>query len=168
MKMNKQQGDIFLQYQKGELSREEAADKILCHALKSRRQLFKHHDDDDGQGAEGGKESEDEEFFDTSDVWSPEDRKRDLIRKNIQTDKVLDLIANTTPTVAQQAQTPTIAQQADMYNLRTTAERKPTQKFTPSTYNQQKTKKKNKSGSKKRRRHKIKQAESEKEKENKI
>ena len=136
--------------------------------MKSRRRLFKHDDDDDGQGAEGGKESEDEEFLDTSDVWSPEDRERDLIRKNIQTDKVLDLIANTTPTVAQQAQTPTVAQQADMYNLRTTAERKPTQKFTPSTYNQQKTKKKNKSGSEKRRRHKIKQAESEKEKENKI
>ena len=127
--------------------------------------MFKH--DDDGQGAEGEKESVDEEFFDTSDVWSPEDRERDLIRKNIQTDKVLDLIANTTPTVAQQAQTPTIAQQADMYNLRTTVERQPTQKFTPSTYNQQKTKK-NKSGSEKRRRCKIKQAESEKEKENKI
>ena len=61
------------------------------------------------QGAEGGKESGDEEFFDTSDIWSPEDRERALIRKNIQTDKVLDLIANTTPTVAQQAQTPTIA-----------------------------------------------------------
>ena len=169
--MNKQQGDVFLQYQKGELSREEATDKILHCALKSRRQqLFKHDDDDDDdvQGAEGGKESEDEEFFDTSDVWSPEDRERDLIRKNIQTDKVLDLIANTTPTVAQQVQTPTIAKQADMYNLRTTAERKPTQKFTPSTYNQQKTKKKNKSGSEKRRRHKIKQAESEKEKENKM
>ena len=84
------------------------------------------------------------------------------LEKNIQTDKVLDLIANTTPTVAQHAQTPTIAQQADMYNLRTTAERKPTQKFTPSTYNQQKTKKKKKSGSEKRRRCKIKQAESEK------
>ena len=55
---------------------------------------------------------------------------------------MLDLIANTTPTVAQQAQIPTIAQQADMYNLRTTVERKPIQKFTPSTYNQQKTKKK--------------------------
>ena len=120
------------------------------------------------QGAEGGKESEDEEFFDTSDILSPEDRERALIRKNIQTDKVLDLIANTAPTVAQQAQTPTIAQQADMYNLRTTVERKPTQKFTPSTYNQQKTKKKNKSGSEKRRRCKIRQAESEKEKENKI
>ena len=148
VKMNKQQGDIFLQYQKGALSREKATDKILCHALKSRRQqLFKHHDDDDDvQGAEGGKESEDdeEEFFDTSDViFSPEDRERALIRKNIQTDKVLDLIANTAPTVAQRAQTPTVAQQADMYNLRTTAERKPTQKFTPSTYNnQQKTKKK--------------------------
>ena len=167
--MNRQQGDIFLQYQKGALSREEATDKILCCALKSRRWLFKHDDDDDVQGAEGGKESEDEEFFDTSDViFSPEDRERALIRKNIQTDKVLDLIANTAPTVAQQAQTPTVAQQADMYNLRTTAERKPTQKFTPSTYNQQKTKKKNKSGSEKRRRHKIKQAESEKEKENKI
>ena len=63
--MNRQQGDIFLQYQKGELSREEATDKILCHALKSRRRLFKHDDDDDDdvQGAEGGKESEDEEFF---------------------------------------------------------------------------------------------------------
>ena len=104
--------------------------------------MFKHHDDDDDdddvQGAEGGKESEDdeEEFFDSSDViFSPEDRERALIRKNIQTDKVLDLIANTAPTVAQQAQTPTVAQQADMYNLRTTAERKPTQKFTPSTYN---------------------------------
>ena len=173
--MNRQQSDIFLQYQKGELSREEATNKIFHHALKSRRQLFKHDDDnddndndnddddDDVQGAEGGKE-----FFNTSDVLSPEDRERALIRKNIQTDKVLDLIANTAPTIAQQAQTPTVAQQADMYNLRTTAERKPTQKFTPSTYNQQKTKKKNKSGSEKRRRCKIKQAESEKEKENKI
>ena len=70
--MNRKQSDIFLQYQKGELSREEATDKILCCALKSRRQLFKHDyddddDDDDGQGAEGGKESEDE-FFDTSDI----------------------------------------------------------------------------------------------------
>ena len=172
VKMNKQQGDIFLQYQKGALSREEATDKILRHALKSRRrQLFKHDDDDyddddDVQGAEGGKESEDdEEFFDTSDViFSPENREGALIKKNIQTDKVLDLIANTTPTVAQQAQTPTVAQQADMYNLRTTAERKPTQKFTPSTYNnQQKTKKKKKSGSEKRR-CKIRQTESEKEK----
>ena len=91
-----------MQYQKGELSREKATDKILHHALKSRRQLFKHDDDDDddddGQGAEGGKESEDEEFFDTSDIWSPEDRERDLIRKKIQTDKVLDFIANTTLT----------------------------------------------------------------------
>ena len=121
-----------MQYQKGELSREEATDKILHCVLKSRRWFFKHdyNDDDDdddddydgGQGVEGGKESEDEEFFYTSDVWSPEDRERDLVRKNIQTDKVLDLITNTTPTVAQQAQTPTIAQQADMYNLRTTAE----------------------------------------------
>ena len=141
--------------------------------MKSRRwQLFKRDDDDDDdddvQGAEGGKESEDdEEFFDTSDViFSPENREGALIKKNIQTDKVLDLIANTTPTVAQQAQTPTVAQQADMYNLRTTVERKPTQKFTPSTYNnQQKTKKKKKSGSEKRRRHKIRQTESEKEKE---
>ena len=154
VKMNKQQGDIFLQYQKGALSREKATDKILHHVLKSRRQqLFKHDDDDDVQGAEGGKESEDdeEEFFDTSDViFSPEDRERALIRKNIQTDKVLDLIANTAPTVAQQAQIPTIAQQADMYNLRTTVERKPTQKFTPSTYNnQQKTKKKKQRGVKK-------------------
>ena len=82
--MNRQQGDIFLQYQKGALSREEAIDKILCCALKSRRQqLFKHDDDDDVQGAEGGKESEDdEEFFDTSDIiFSPEDRERALIRK---------------------------------------------------------------------------------------
>ena len=165
VKMNKPQGDIFLQYQKGALSREKATDKILRHALKSRRrQLFKHDDDDDDddddvQGAEGGKESEDdeEEFFDTSDViFSPEDRERALIRKNIQTDKMLDLIANTAPTVAQQA---------DMYNLRTTVERKPTQKFTPSTYNnQQKTKKKKQSGSEKRRRRKIRQTESEKEK----
>ena len=149
--MNSQQGDIFLQYQKGELSREETTDKILCCALKSRRQLFKHDDDDDDdvQETEGGKESEDEEFVDTSDIWSPEDKERALIRKNIQTDKVLDLIANTTPTVAQQAQTPTIAQQADMHNLRTTAERKQTQRFTPFTYNQKKTKKKNKSGSEK-------------------
>ena len=58
VKMNKQQGDIFLQYQKGVLSEEGATDKILHHALKSRRrQLFKHDDDDDDdvQGAEGGK-----------------------------------------------------------------------------------------------------------------
>ena len=62
------------------------------------RQLFKH---DDVQGAEGGKEFEDdEEFFDTSDIFSPEDRERALIRKNIQTDKVLDLIANTALTIA--------------------------------------------------------------------
>ena len=169
VKMNKHQGDVFLQYQKGALSREKATDKILRHALKSRRwQLFKHDDDDDVQGAEGGKESEDdeEEFFYTSDIiFSPEDRERALIRKNIQTDKVLDLIANTAPTIVQQAQTPTVAQQADMYNLRTTVEIKPTQKFTPSTYNnQQKTKKKKQSGSEKRRRHKIRQTESEKEK----
>ena len=80
--MNRKQSDIFLQYQKSELSREEATDKILYCALKSRRQLFKHdYDDydDDGQGAEGEKESEDEEFFDTSDIWSPEDRERALI-----------------------------------------------------------------------------------------
>ena len=78
---------------------------------------------------------------------------------------MLDLIANTTPTVAQQAQTLTIAQQADMHNFRTTEKRKPTKRFTPSTYNQQKTKKKNKNGSEKRKKHKIRQAESEKEKE---
>ena len=125
------------------------------HLNPEGQQLFK-HDDDDVQGAEEGKESEDddeEEFFDSSDViFSPEDSERALFRKNIQTDKVLDLIANTAPTVAQQAQTPTVAQQAGMYNLRTTEERKPTQKFTPSTYNnQQKTKKKKKSGSEKRR-----------------
>ena len=107
-----------------------------------------------------------EETTETTVIFSPEDRERALIRKNIQTDKVLDLIANTAPTVAQQAQTPTVAQQADMYNLRTTAERKPTQKFTPSTYNnQQKTKKKKQSGSeKRRRRRKIRQTENEKEK----
>ena len=68
---------------------------------------------------------------------------------------MLDLIANTTPTVAQQAQTPTIAQQADMHNLRTTVERKLTKRFTPSTYNQQKTKKKNKNGSEKEKEDKI-------------
>ena len=81
--------------------------------------------------------------------------KRDLIRNNIQTDKVLDLIANATPTVAQQVQTPTIAQQADMDNFRITAERKQIKRFTPSTYNQQKIKKKNKNGSEKRKRCKI-------------
>ena len=78
------------------------------------------------------------------------------------------MIANTTPIVAQQAQTPTVAQQADMHNLRTIAERKPTKRFTPSTYCQQKTKKKNRNGSEKRKRHKIRQAESEKEKDDKI
>ena len=90
VKINRQQGDIFLQYQKDALSREEATDKILCNSLKSRRQwLFKHDDndddddDDDVQGDEGGKESEDDgEFFDTSDIiFSPEDRERALIRK---------------------------------------------------------------------------------------
>ena len=86
--MNKHQGDIFLQYQKGELSREEATDKIICHALKAKRQLFKQDnddedDDDDVQGATGGEdiqgeESGNEEFFDSSDVWSPEDREREI------------------------------------------------------------------------------------------
>ena len=33
VKMNKHQGDVFLQYQKGALSREEATDKILRHAF---------------------------------------------------------------------------------------------------------------------------------------
>ena len=73
--MNRQQGDIFLQYQKGKLSREEATDKILHRALKSRRWLFKHDDDDDVQGDEGGKESEGEEYFDTGDILPPEDRE---------------------------------------------------------------------------------------------
>ena len=53
--MNRQQGDIFFAISKGALSREEATDKILHCALKSRRRLFKHHDDDDVQGAEGGE-----------------------------------------------------------------------------------------------------------------
>ena len=152
--MNRQQGDIFLQYQKGALSREEARDKILHCALKSRRRLLRHDDDDDDdddvQGAEGGKESEEsEEFFDTSDRLSPEDRERALIRKNIQTDKVLDLIANTVPTIVQQAQTPTVPQQADMYNLRTTVERKPTQKFTPSLITNKRLKRRTRVGVKK-------------------
>ena len=45
--MNRHQGDICLQHQKGELSREEATDKIIHRALKSKRQLFKQDDDDD-------------------------------------------------------------------------------------------------------------------------
>ena len=91
---NRHQGDILLQYQKGELSREEATDKIIHHALKSKRWLFKQDDDDDDddeddaaaaaalaaaaadddvQGASGGEdiqgeESGNEEFFDSSDV----------------------------------------------------------------------------------------------------
>ena len=110
--MNRQQGDIFLQYQKGELSREEATDKILCHALKSKRWLFKHDDDDDddddGQGAEGGKNLRMKNFL-IPVMYCHLKIERALIRKNIQTDKVLDLIANTAPAVAQQAQTPTVA-----------------------------------------------------------
>ena len=73
---------FFLQYQKGELSREEATDKIIHCALKAKRQLFKQDDDDDDdvQGAAGGEdiqgeESGNEEFFDSSDVWSPEDKR---------------------------------------------------------------------------------------------
>ena len=82
VKMNRQQSDIFLQSQKGALSREEATDKILCPALKSRRWLFKYDDDDDDvQGAEGGGKEFEEEIFDTSDILSPEDRERALIRK---------------------------------------------------------------------------------------
>ena len=69
--MNRHQGDFFVQYQKDELSREEATDKIIHHALKSKRQLFKQDDDDDDddvQGASGGediqgKESGDDEFL---------------------------------------------------------------------------------------------------------
>ena len=100
--MNRHQGDIFLQYQKGELSKEEATDKIIHCALKSKRQLFKQ------------------------------------------------------------------CMKADMHNLRTSAERKKTKRFTPSTYNQHRTIKKNKNGSEKRKRCKIRQAESEREKEDKI
>ena len=166
--INRHHGDVVLQYQKGELSREEATDKIICCALKSKKRLFKQGDDDgddDVQGAAGGEdtqgeESGNEEFFDTSDVWSPEDREREKFNyESMQTDKVLDLITNTTPAVAQQA---------DIHNFRTTTERKPTKRFTPPTYNQQKTKKKNKNGSEKRKRYKIRQAESEKEKEDEI
>ena len=85
--MNKHQGDILLQYQKGELSREEATDKIIHRALKSKRWLFKqdndYDDDDDVQRAAGGEdtqgeESGNEESFDTSDKWSPEDREREI------------------------------------------------------------------------------------------
>ena len=41
--------------------------------------------------------------------------------KNFLIPVMYGLIANTTPTVAQQAQIPTVAQQVDTYNLRTTA-----------------------------------------------
>ena len=69
-----------MQYQKYELSREQATDKILHRALKSRTRLFTHNDDDDDdvQGAEEGDKSEDDEFFDTSDIRSPEDREREI------------------------------------------------------------------------------------------
>ena len=87
-----------------------------------------------GKGLKGGKNLRMKNFL-IPVTYGHLKIERALIRKNIQTDKVLDLIENTAPTVAQQAQTPTIAQQADMYNLRTTVERKPTQKFMPSTYN---------------------------------
>ena len=53
------------------------------------------------KGLKGGKNLRMKNCFYTSDVLSPEDRERALIRKNIQTDKVLDLMANTAPTVAQ-------------------------------------------------------------------
>ena len=53
---------LFLQYQKGELSREEATDKIIRRALKSKRWLFKQDDDDDDvQGAAGGEDTKGEE-----------------------------------------------------------------------------------------------------------
>ena len=111
--MNRKQSDIFLQYQKGELSREEATDKILHHALKSRRWLFKHDDDDDdndddvmmmmmmmmGKGLKRGKNLRMKKFL-IPVTYGHLKIERALIRKNIQTDKVLDLIANTTPTVA--------------------------------------------------------------------
>ena len=74
---------FFLQYQKDELSREEATDEIICHALKSKMWLIKQdddedEDDDDVQGVAGGEdrqgeESGNEEFFDSSDIWSPEE-----------------------------------------------------------------------------------------------
>ena len=52
---------VKIQYQKGELSREEATDKIIHHALRSKRQLFKKDDDDDVQGVSGGEEKQGEE-----------------------------------------------------------------------------------------------------------
>ena len=117
--MNRHQGDIFLQYQKGELSREEATDKIICHALKSKMQLSKMMmmmcKGLQGEKIHKGKNLGMKNFLIPVTYGH---LKIDLIRKNIQTDKVLDLIANTTPTVAQLAKTPTIAQQADLHNLK--------------------------------------------------
>ena len=55
-----------------------------------------------------------------------------------------------------------------MYNLRTTAERIPTQKFTPSTYNQQKTKKRRTRVGAKKEDAKLSKQKVKKEKENKI
>ena len=52
---------FFLQCQKGELSREDATDKIISHALKSKRQLLKQDDDDVVQGAAGGEDTQREE-----------------------------------------------------------------------------------------------------------
>ena len=52
---------FFLQNQKGELSREEATDKIIHCALKSKRRLFKQDDDDDVQGTAGGEDIQGEE-----------------------------------------------------------------------------------------------------------
>ena len=59
--MNRKQSDIFLQYQKGELSREEATDKILHCALKSRRWLFKHDSDSDSDSDDDDDDDDDGE-----------------------------------------------------------------------------------------------------------
>ena len=65
-----------------------------------------------------------------------------LIHKNIQTDRMLDLIIKNTspiPTVSQQTGTPTVAQLAHMHDLRKTRERKATKRFTPSAYDTKRT-----------------------------
>ena len=65
------------------------------------------------------------------------DKEMQLICKNIQTDRMLDMIIKNTspiPTVSQQTGIPTVAQQAHMHDLRKTGERKATKRFAPSAY----------------------------------
>ena len=83
-------------HKKGHLIQEEAADLLLDKTLMPRKHLFTHgseeeKDDDD--------DDDDDKYFDSNYLPKDDDddkKEMQLIRKNIQTDRMLDLIIKNT------------------------------------------------------------------------